>query len=162
MAKSQISRLVCPSMDSPTIERRGVFPGRAGRHPFLILTTPSCRRTRARLPCPIAPEVRAMRSTRPRRRRSPVRLGAAVLLPLPKTPSHASIQPHPRWRAWNGGKRVSELGSKLGHDRSLLWRRLFATTLRGLPVRNCADLRFVQSRLRERIDENQIIDHMFN
>ena len=124
MAKSQISRLVCPSMDSPTIERRGVFPGRAGRHPFLILTTPGCRRPRARFPCPIAPEVRAVRSTRPRRRRSPVRLGAAVLLPLPKTPSHASIQPHPRWRAWNGGKRVSELGSKLGHDRSLLWRRL--------------------------------------
>jgi hypothetical protein len=28
--------------------------------------------------------------------------------------------------------------------------------------RNCADLQFVQSRLRERIDENQIIDHMFN
>jgi hypothetical protein len=70
MAKSQISRLVCPSMDSPTIERRRVFPGRAGRHPFLILTTPGCRRTRARLPCPIAPEVRAMRSTRPCRRRS--------------------------------------------------------------------------------------------
>jgi hypothetical protein len=26
----------------------------------------------------------------------PVRLGAAVLLPLPQTPSHALIQPHPR------------------------------------------------------------------
>jgi hypothetical protein len=100
-----------------------------------------------------------MRSTRLRRRRSPRPFGRGRATATASNPvTCINPTPSPRWRAWNGGKRVSELG----HDRSLFVRRLFATTFRGLPVRNRTDLRFVQSRLRERIDENQIIDHMFD